>query len=198
MIFSLVLVALAESAPKPAALKWSQFLDGSLTAVFQLKRGASELCEGETATVEDSGLRLKFEMTCSGEPYSLSVLMPHAVMEERVTVRRVRAEAHVTLHKDDPGVWWSSLARHPEQYKTLVQRDTQRAGVEQGKAAAAFLHNGTAQRRSSLYAKTAGPRSVARLRHVGGEASGEADRCGVCRRCGHRSCARECRRAIEF
>ena len=130
MLFSLVLVALAESAPKPAALKWSQFLDGSLTAVFQLKRGASELCEGETASVEDSGLHLKYRMTCSGEPYALNVLMPHPVIAERVTVRRVRAEAHVTLHKDDPGLWWTSLARHPEQFKTLVQRDTQRGDLE--------------------------------------------------------------------
>ena len=49
-----------------------------------------------------------------GEPYALHVLMPHPVIADRVTVRRVRAEAHVTLHKDDPGLWWASLARHPE------------------------------------------------------------------------------------
>ena len=126
----LALVRATAAQAKPAAVKWSQFLDGSLVAVFQLKRGSSELCTGETASVEDNGFRLVYKMTCSGEPYELNVLMPQAVIPERTAVKRVRAEAHVTLHKEDPGVWWSSLARHPEMFKTLVQRDTQRGDLE--------------------------------------------------------------------
>lgn len=130
MLMLAALLATASAAPKPAALKWSQFLDGSVTAVFQLKRGASELCTGETALVEDLGMRLIYRMTCSGELYELNVVLPKAVITERTTVKRIRAEAHVTLHKEDPGIWWSSLARHPEMYKTLVQRDTQRGDLE--------------------------------------------------------------------
>ena len=115
---------------KPAAAKWAQFLDGSLTAVFQLKRGTSELCEGESAKIEDQGMTLLYSMACSGELYELKVLLQQPVDPARATVRRVRAEAIVTLHKDDPGKWWSSLAKHPKQFKTLIQRDTTRGDLE--------------------------------------------------------------------
>ena len=115
---------------KPPAAKWAQFLDGSLTAVFQLKRGSSELCEGEDAAVEDQGMTLLYSMNCSGEIYELKVLLQQPVDPTRTTVRRVRAEAIVTLHKDDPGLWWSSLAKHPKQFKTLIQRDTTRGDIE--------------------------------------------------------------------
>ena len=129
-MIALLLGLTSSTAAKPAAVKWSQSMDGSLTAVFQLKRGKSELCEGERAKVVDDGMQLVYQMTCSGDAYELSVLMPHAVIPDRVYVRRVHAEAHVTMHKSDPGLWWSSLAKHPDHYKTLVQRDTQRGDLE--------------------------------------------------------------------
>ena len=44
-MIALLLGLTSSTAAKPAAVKWST-ADGSLTAVFQLKRGKSELCEG--------------------------------------------------------------------------------------------------------------------------------------------------------
>jgi len=126
VVHSSLLLSLC-SAAKPVACKWAQHLNGQLDAVFQIKR-AGGLCEGERATVEAQ--TLLFSMVCAGEEYALSVPLQHPVDESRVSLRRERAQAVVTMHKKSLGVWWSSLAKQPEKFKKLIERDQGRGDPE--------------------------------------------------------------------
>ena len=124
----LALCGSAAVAAKTCAAKWAQYLDGTVVAVVQIKRAGS-LCEGETATVSEQTLR--FRMTCSGDEFALDVLLPHPVDESRVSVKREPgALVAVTLHKKNAALWWSSLAKHPEKFKTLLSRDFGRGDPE--------------------------------------------------------------------
>ena len=69
-------------------------------------------------------------MVCAGEEYALSVPLQHPIDEKRVSLRRERAQAVVTMHKKSVGVWWSSLAKQPEKFKKLIERDQGRGDPE--------------------------------------------------------------------
>ena len=57
-------LAVAEATTRTCAAKWAQYLDGTVIAAIQIKRGG-KLCEDETATVVDQTLR--YTMNCNGE-----------------------------------------------------------------------------------------------------------------------------------
>ena len=118
----------ATAPPKVPSAKWAQTIDGIVFVTIQLKRGGSQLCEGEEASiVPPDGLR--FQMFCVGEAWALSIELPHGV-EDRVAIRRERAQVVLSLKKLDPTIWWQSLAKYPEKFKTLLQRDTTRGDPE--------------------------------------------------------------------
>ena len=80
----------ATAPPKVPSAKWAQTIDGTVFVTIQLKRGGSQLCEGEEASiVPPDGLR--FQMSCVGEAWALSIELPHGV-EDRVAIRRERAQ----------------------------------------------------------------------------------------------------------
>lgn len=121
-------LAVAEATTRTCAAKWAQYLDGTVIAAIQIKRGG-KLCEDETATVVDQTLR--YTMNCNGEEFALTVLLQHPVDEARVSVKREPgALVVVTLQKLTTSVWWSSLAQHPEKFKTLLSRWPQRGDSE--------------------------------------------------------------------
>jgi len=51
-------------------------------------------------------------------------------VEERIVTRRENAYMVVTLRKRVAALWWTSLAKHPEQFKTLIARDFTRGDAE--------------------------------------------------------------------
>lgn len=116
------------STAKTCAVKWAQTLDGTVVAVVQIKR-SGKLCEGESATVVDQTLH--YRMTCSGDEFGIDVLLQHPVDEARVSVKREPGSlVAITLHKASAAVWWSSLAKHPDKFKTLISRDFGRGDAE--------------------------------------------------------------------
>ena len=124
-------------AVKPTSLKWAQYRDGTLVATFPLKRGQTDLCDNEVAVVEDG--TLKFAMSCAGEPYELNVELQHPVDEQRVTLRRQRSYAIVTLAKVSVSIWWSNFAKHPQKFKKLIERDPSQGDDEPDEEEAAAL-----------------------------------------------------------
>ena len=69
-LLALLLAASAIGAAKTVIAKWSQKIDGTVTAAISIKRGGG-VCEGETAKVEQQ--TLVFRMTCAGDECALAV-----------------------------------------------------------------------------------------------------------------------------
>lgn len=125
LLYLLSVQCVCEAAGTLSA-KWAQHLDGQVVVVVALKRDRM-LCEGEQAIVEEETLRLS--MLCGEVEYALSVLLQQPV-EERIVTRRENAYMVVTLRKRVAALWWTSLAKHPEQFKTLIARDFTRGDAE--------------------------------------------------------------------
>ena len=115
------------SAARTTSAKWAQWRDGTLEVTTSVKRGKS-LCVEEKFTISDDTLH--FTMQCEGEAYELRVALQHPVHAASVKTRRERANAIATFRKSDASIWWSSLAKHPEKYKKLLEREVNRGDSE--------------------------------------------------------------------
>ena len=123
----LLLLLPHEEAAHTTSAKWWQTRAGIVNLAIKIKR-RGELCENERADVFDE--TLTYAMECAGETYELIVPLQHPVDEGRAAVRRERAEVIVTLHKSASSTWWTSLAKHPEKFNKLLERDFHRGDSE--------------------------------------------------------------------
>ena len=116
------------AAAKPCAAKWAQYRDGTVIAVVSIKR-AGTVCTDEAASVVDGVL--KITMQCAGDEYGLNVPLQEAVHTDRVSIKREPgALVVVSLHKQNAATWWTSLAKEPSKFKSLLTPDVGRGDAE--------------------------------------------------------------------